>query len=138
MAGAARLLPLCCLLFAACFEAPASFRLVTLDDARAALASGEVTLVEVLAPGETPGPSPRDGVLWHIPAEGAPTPPDVPEGRPLLLVASSEALAFRAAARLARPGNPPVRVLITTSAEDRGTLYALDPQAEEIPRGRDS
>ena len=140
MAGGAHLtLLLCCTLLAgACFAPPPSFHLVSLEDARALLASGEVILVEALAPGEPAGPRPRDGVLWQIPAARPAELPDLPGQRPVLVVASSEALGFRAAARLAEHGNQPVRVLITHSAEDRGTLYALDPQAEEIPRGRDS
>ncbi len=130
---------LCCTFLAgACLEPPPSFHLVSLEDARALLSSGEVILVEALAPGEAAGPRPRDGVLWQIPAERPAELPRLPGERPVLVVASSEALGFRAAARLAERGNQPVRVLITRSAEDRGTLYALDPQAEEIPRGRDS
>ncbi len=132
------LLVCCTFLGGACLAPPPSFHLVSLEDARALIASGEVILVEALAPGEPAGPRPRDGVLWHLPAERPAELPNLPGQRPLLVVASSEALGFRAAARLAEHGNRPVRVLITRSAEDRGTLYALDPQAEEIQRGRDS
>ena len=139
MTGIGRLAYLlsCAFLAWGCLEPPPSFRLVALEDARALLHAGGVAIVEAVAEDDPPrAPLPGE-ILWRLPEKRAALPPEVPPG-PVLVVASSQVLAYRAAAALARSRNEVVHVLITASAEERGTLYALDPQPEEIPRGRDS
>ena len=122
---------------AGCLEPPASFERIGLERARELVAAREVTVVEAIGEHEKAGPELRAGVLWRLSDARPAEPPEIPDG-PVLVVASNQSLAYRAAAHLARSRNREVRVLITASAEDRGTLYALDPQQEEIPRGRDS
>ncbi len=121
----------------ACLDAPPSFRLVGLDRARELLRSGSVTLLEALASGEAAGPKLPGAIVWRLQPDARADMPELPSG-PVLVIASSQSLAYRAAADLARDGNRTVHVLITASAAERGTLYALDPQPEETPSGRDS
>ncbi len=127
----------CAFLAWGCLEPPPSFRLLALEDARALVHAGGVAIVEAIAEDDPPGAPLPGEILWRVPEKRAALPPEVPPG-PVLVVASSQLLAYRAAAALARSRNDVVHVLITASAEERGTLYALDPQPEEIPRGRDS
>ena len=125
------------LLLAGCVEPPPSFRLVGLDEARSLLQNGEASLVEAYAHDLAPRPRVPGGLPWPLPADEPAVPPALPPG-PVLLLAPTQELAYRAAAALARARNDEVFVIITDRADERGTLYALDPQQQEIPRGRDS
>jgi len=125
------------LLLAGCMEPPPSFRLVGLDEARSLLREGSAALVEAYVHDAPPRPRVAGGVPWPLLADEPAVPPSLPPG-PVLLLAPTQDLAYRAAAALARARDGAVFVIITDSADDRGTLYALDPQQEEIPGGRDS
>lgn len=121
---------------AACAEPPPSFRLVEIEAARQLILARHALLVEAYEEQSPTLPSFR-GVRWLLPPGRAPEPPELPDG-PVLVVASKQTAGYRAAAALARERNREVYVLITSSAEERGTLYALDPQQQEGHRGRDS
>jgi hypothetical protein len=122
-------------LLAACGQPSASFRRVELAEARHLVRAG-VQVVDASGPAEQP-PRLPGGIPWRLEPTGPVAPPELPDG-PVLVVSGDEALGFRGAAALARNRNHMIYVLITTSAEERGTLYALDPNEEENPRGRDS
>ena len=121
---------------AACWAPPPSFRLVEIGAARELLRTRHASLVEAYEEQSPTLPAFR-GVRWLLPPGRAPEPPELPDG-PVLVVASKQTTGYRAAAALARERNREVYVLITASAEERGTLYALDPQQQEEHRGRDS
>lgn len=121
----------------ACVDPPPSFRLVGLDEARELIGSGHVELVEAFSAEDRSHSVIPGGIRWRLSPGSPAEPPEIPAG-PVLVVADRPPLGFRAAAALARTRNGEVYVIITDSAEERGTLYALEPQQEEIPRGRDS
>jgi hypothetical protein len=120
----------------ACSPPPPSYQLVSLAEARRLLGERSVALVDAVAAGATVDPS--SGVLWEIDAGGPVVPPQLDPARPVLIVASSEPVAHRSAAALARAGARGVTVCIARSAEERSSLYAHAPGAEEVQRGRDS
>jgi len=122
-------------LLAACGQLEASFRRVELAEARDLVRAG-IQVVDASGPAERP-PRLPGGTPWQLEPTGPDAPPDLPDG-PVLVVSGDEALGFRGAAALARNRNHTIYLLITASAEERGTLYALDPTEEENPRGRDS
>lgn len=97
----------------------------------------DVVVVDAVDAGIQPLPLVRGGVQWRLEADAPVLTPELRDG-PVLVLGTAEATAYRAAAALARERNQPIYVLITTSAAERGTLYALEPQTEETPRGRDS
>ena len=123
-------------ILAACLERPPSFRLVTVAEARELLDAG-ASLIDVRDPGRRYGPSIPGGTVWRLLEGEVPEPPELAPGV-VVVVADTESLGYRAAGALASVRNPCVAVVISESAEERGRLYALDPQQKEIPRGRDS
>lgn len=129
-----------CLALASCIEAPPSFERVQMPEATALRDQGAL-VIDARAPSRRVQPVIPGGVLWQLSADEAPEPPELPRG-PVLVVSDSEAVGYRAAAALARDGNRQVSVVIPESAEERGKLYAHDPQRneqqKETPRGRDS
>ena len=120
----------------ACVDPPPSFRLVGIETARELVRDRRASLVEVYEQDSASLPAFR-GVRWRVTPDRVPAPPELPDG-PVLVIASVQAAGYRAAAALARERNREVYVLITASAEEMGTLYALDPQQPEDDRGRDS
>ena len=121
----------------ACVEPPPSFRLVGLDEARALLHDADAVLVEAYAQEQGRRSRVPGSVPWPLITDEPPVAPSLPPG-PVLLLAPTQEIGYRAAAALARARNGTVFVIITDRADERGTLYALDPLQEEIPRGRDS
>lgn len=120
----------------ACVDPPPSFRLVGIETARELVRDRRASLVEVYEQDSASLPAFR-GVRWRVTPDRVPAPPELPDG-PVLVIASVQTAGYRAAAALARERNREVYVLITASAEEMGTLYALDPQQQEDDRGRDS
>lgn len=131
----------CAFLLSACFEAPPSFRVVELAEAQRLVHAGRVIVVDVVSGEKAALPLVRGGVQWRLQDGVPPEPPPLAAGDVLVLGTEPEP-TYRAAAALARARNPSVYVLISSSADERGTLYALEPQIppqrEEKPRGRDS
>jgi hypothetical protein len=122
---------------ASCGEAPPSYRVVSLREARQLVEQPDVTLLDAVGAQAAQGePLPRS-VVWRI-ERGALTPPDTLPSGAVLVVASDERTAHRSAAALARQRHHPVYVYILRSAEDRTSLQARAPAKEELPGGRDS
>jgi hypothetical protein len=121
----------------ACGEAPPSYRVVSLGEARSVLEQPGVSLLDAVgAQAEQPRPL-ASGFRWRV-ERGALTPPqELPIGG-VLVVASDERTAHRSAAALARRQFHPVYVYIARSAEDRSRLEAHAPATEELTGGRDS
>ena len=120
-----------------CGEAPPSYRVVSLGEARSLLDRPEIALLDAVgAQAKQPQPLPR-GVLWRL-ERGELTPPEELPAGAVLVVASDERTAHRSAAALARREYHPVYVYIPRSAEDRSSLHAHAPATEELPGGRDS
>ena len=120
-----------------CGEAPPSYRVVSLGEARALMERPEVALLDAVgAQAARPQPLPR-GIRWNL-VGGVLTPPaELPEGA-VLIVASDERTAHRSAAALARGSHRPVYVYVPRSAEDRTDLQAHARTPEEPNGGRDS
>jgi hypothetical protein len=137
MPGLWRRTALLTVVFALGCNAPLAFRLVGIDEAQQLMGRSDTALVEVYESRRPPLRAIPGGVRWRVLPETVLEPPELPDGT-VLVVAAERGLGYRAAAALARTRNHDVFVLITDSAEERGTLYALDPPTEEIPRGRDS
>ncbi|MFQ5513818.1 MAG: hypothetical protein ACE5FG_05215 [Myxococcota bacterium] len=135
------ILPLLIGTLAGCPEpthAPRYFSLIPLEEARARLSEGGVSLIEAEA-GPGGSRSLPGALLWRIPpGPTAPIPPEELPSGGVLLVAPRDRIGFRAAAALSRAGNHPVFLCILENAEDRSDLYALALQAKENARGRDS
>ena len=122
---------------AACGEAPPSYRVVSLGEARNVLEQPGITLLDAVgAQAAQPRPL-ASGLRWRI-DRGALTPPEELPAGGVLVVASDERTAHRSAAALARRQFDPVYVYIARSAEDRIRLEAHAPATEELTGGRDS
>lgn len=121
----------------ACGDAPPSYRVVSLGEARSVLEQPGIALVDAVgAQSATPRPF-ASGFRWRV-ERGALAPPgELPLGA-VLVVASDERTAHRSAAALARNQFHPVYVYIARSAEDRSRLAAHAPSTEEHSGGRDS
>jgi hypothetical protein len=134
---AAAALPLLALGAASCGDAPPSYRVVSLGEARNLLERPEVALLDAVgAQAEQPQPLPR-GLVWRL-ERGELKPPEALPSGAVLVVASDERTAHRSAAALARRHYHPVYVYIPRSAEDRSSLQAHAPETEEQASGRDS
>jgi len=137
--GAARAAVLLAVLavFSSCGEAPPSYRVVSLAEARSVLGQPGINLLDAVgAQSQQPRPL-ASGFRWKV-ERGALNPPEeLPVGA-VLVVASDESTAHRSAAALARRRFHPVYVYIARSAEDRSRLEAHAPATEEPTGGRDS
>jgi hypothetical protein len=132
-----RILLLCLLPLWSCLEPPAAFEPVSLEQARALLAGGEVVLVDAVGSADSdPGPLPG-GVRWQVERDQPVVAPDLPEGN-LLLVGSSKEVGYSCAAVLAGARGGSVFVFIPSDAEQRRSLYVSPTDTEETRRGADS
>jgi hypothetical protein len=122
-------------------ELPRGFERVSLERARGLLTGGRVAVVDALEvgtrdPGQVPG-----GIRWRVGQDGSiqtlEGTPDVPGGG-VLVIASSDAVGYRSAARLSRAGNRPVYVFIPETLEERSMLASAGLADREVPRGEDS
>lgn len=117
--------------------APSAFRVVSLETARTLVRQGDTAVLDTLGEGERATGLPPGGVRWRVPPGATPELPELPPTG-VLVVASEAPLAYRSAAALVRAGHRPVYVFVTASADERRSLYALEPFAEETQHGRDS
>lgn len=122
---------------ASCNDAPPSYRVVSLGEARHLLERPDIALLDAVGEhAQLPQPLPR-GLVWRI-ERGELKPPQALPAGAVLVVASDENTAHRSAAALARNQYRPVYVYIPRNAEDRSSLQAHAPTTEEHSGGRDS
>jgi hypothetical protein len=122
-------------LAAACGPAPASYRLVSLEEAQKLLIDPGVALVDAVSD-DTDQPEPLpSGVRWRIADAAAKPPAQLARATGVLIVASSKQVAHRGAAVLARERNRSVYVYIPRSARERSSLYARARDIEEKSGG---
>ncbi len=121
-----------------CGPAPASYRVVSLEEAQALLAEPEVKLVDAVSDDpDQPEPLPS-GIRWRIADATIHPPEQLEEASGVLIVGSSDRIAHRGAAVFARDRNLRVYVYIPRSARERSSLYARARETEETSGGRDS
>jgi hypothetical protein len=107
----------------ACPPPPPQFRLVGLDEARRAVESAKLVVVEA--------------ALDPLTGERLPE-AEVPAGAGVLVFGLDARTARIRAAAFARAGNQPVLLFIPRDADERGRFYALATQRQEDRRGKDS